>query len=321
MSPSVCVIIAAWNSSGTVGRAVASALGAPEVAEVIVVDDASEDATAAAAEQADDGSGRLRLIRLPENRGPAAARNAAIEASRSPHVAMLDADDMFLPGRFGPLLAQDGWDMIADNVLFVGDPETLPPSASREPPSFTRIDAADFARGNLTLRNRTRGEMGFLKPVLSRGFLDRHGLRYDENLRLGEDYDLYMRMLLAGARFLLTRRPGYGAVVRHNSLSARHRPQDLAGFLDATRRHGRHPRIDARTRQALASHARQTRARWLLRAFLDIKARSGPAAALRFALSPPAQFAPIAAGIARDKWRTMRGDGPAETLPRMLLDQ
>lgn len=55
----VCVIIAAKNASDTIGLAVASALREPEVAEVVVIDDGSTDGTAAAARQADDGSGRL----------------------------------------------------------------------------------------------------------------------------------------------------------------------------------------------------------------------------------------------------------------------
>jgi succinoglycan biosynthesis protein ExoU len=33
-------------------------------------------------------------------------------------IALLDADDMFLPGRLGRLLAIPGWDLIADNIAF-----------------------------------------------------------------------------------------------------------------------------------------------------------------------------------------------------------
>src|SRR5262245_48322064 len=99
----VCVIIAARNASATIARAVRSALRERQVAEVVVVDDGSTDATADAAYDADDGSGRLKLLVLSKNRGPAAARNHAIARSSAPLIAVLDADDFFLPGRFDAL--------------------------------------------------------------------------------------------------------------------------------------------------------------------------------------------------------------------------
>ena len=91
----VCVIIAAKNAQETIGRAVRSALAEPEVAEVVVVDDGSNDRTMAAAAEADDGSKRLDIIRFRVNRGPSAARNHAIAISRAPLISILDADDFF----------------------------------------------------------------------------------------------------------------------------------------------------------------------------------------------------------------------------------
>src|ERR1700684_4112944 len=98
-APCVAIILAAYNASGTVGRAVRSALAEPETAEVIVVDDDSTDDTTAQAAAADDGSGPLRLASLTRNEGLAAARTLAIEQSTAPWISVLDADDFFLPGR------------------------------------------------------------------------------------------------------------------------------------------------------------------------------------------------------------------------------
>lgn len=91
----VCIIIAAKNAADTIARAIASALAEPEATEVVVIDDGSTDDTAAAARGADDGTGRLNIVRFDENRGPAAARNHAISISRSPLLGILDADDFF----------------------------------------------------------------------------------------------------------------------------------------------------------------------------------------------------------------------------------
>ena len=232
----VCVIIAARNAARTIPAAIASALREPEVAEVVVVDDASTDDTGHVARAADDGSGRLSVMRLDVNRGPSFARNAAIAGSRSPFLSILDADDFFLEGRFRTLFASADWDFAADNIMLIRD-DTATDVSKIVAPSFSAdpefLDFERFIEGNISRRRMQRGELGFLKPVISRAFLDRHGLRYDENLRLGEDYELYARAVACGARFKVIRSCGYGAIVRADSLSGRHKTQDLKRLADA----------------------------------------------------------------------------------------
>lgn len=321
-TPNVCVIIAAYRAEDTVGMAVASALAQAEVAEVIVVDDASPDATAAAARAADDQSGRLRVLQSDTNGGPAAARNLALSMSAAPFVAVLDADDFLLPGRFARLLEMRDCDLAADNIVFVTAERAASLQAS-DLPEFPAepetIDVAGFAAGNLARAGVQRGELGFLKPLMSRAFLDRHGLRYDPALWLGEDYDLYMRMLLAGARFGLTRQVGYGAIVRSGSLSGRHRTADLKALMMASARHLQSPDLTAEARLWIMRHMRATQAKYLLRACLDQKASGGMGAALRFALLPPSRFLPIFRGVLRDKLARQGHEQSGPTTPRFLL--
>ena len=78
----ICVVIAAKDAAATIGRAIRSALAEAEVAEVVVVDDGSADGTGAAALAANDGTGRLAVLPLDRNRGPAFARNHAIDRLR-----------------------------------------------------------------------------------------------------------------------------------------------------------------------------------------------------------------------------------------------
>ncbi|TIR80094.1 MAG: glycosyltransferase family 2 protein, partial [Mesorhizobium sp.] len=224
-TPRVCVIIAARNAARTIPVAIASALREPEVAEVVVVDDASTDDTQNVARAADDGSGRLKVMRLDVNHGPSFARNAAIKASVSPFISILDADDFFLEGRFRRLFASPDWDFAADNIMLIRDDAATDPTKVAAPsfaPEPQFLDFERFIEGNISRRRLLRGELGFLKPVISRAFLDRHGLRYDENLRLGEDYELYARAVARGARFKIIKSCGYGAIVRADSLSGRH---------------------------------------------------------------------------------------------------
>jgi succinoglycan biosynthesis protein ExoU len=310
----VAVIIAAHNAAATIGSAIRSALAQSQTQEVIVVDDASSDGTARAAVAAAEGDHRLHVLGFERNRGPAAARNVAIAASSAPILAPLDADDTFLPGRLGRLLSHEGWDLIADNIAFLpegADMAQLTILSGRDA-GLSALDLAGFVRGNLPRPGQRRGELGFLKPLIRRSFLTTHGLRYDPDLRLGEDYDLYVRALMAGARFFVSHGLGYVAHVRAGSLSGRHGTDDLArlarvaeGHLAALPpSHGAAPSM-TRLRDSL-------RARHIHRACLEEKARGGIGAALSLALNPPSNAMPIARGVLRDKLAALRPESPRD---------
>jgi succinoglycan biosynthesis protein ExoU len=309
MMAQIAVIITARNAQTTIGDAVASALDQPDVSEVVVVDDASSDGTGDAAYAAARNDARLTVLRQARNIGPAAARNLAIAHSKAPFIAVLDADDYFFPNRFGPLFAQSDWDLIADNIVFIAaevpgrvDADRLP----RDSGSSEDLDLPAFIRGNIAQKNIKRGELGFLKPVIRRSILPITGPAYDPALWLGEDYDLYVRLLLAGARFRLSRHIGYAARVRHDSLSGRHRTSDLHALLQAGAGHIAAAGHFPAAKTAMRDHQRQLRARYLLRAFLDRKATHGPGAALTFALAPPTNLPPIILGLFADKFGALR---------------
>lgn len=233
----VDVLIAARDRADTIERAVSSALVQDEVRRVIVVDDGSTDDTAVKARGCDPDGSRVIVKSLHSSIGPAGARNLAVEISESPWVAILDGDDFFLPGRIGNLLSwSDSCDFIADDLLQV--PEDAADKVAPEMPfdSSVRprsIDLTQFVLGNITRRGAQRRELGFVKPLIRRSFLRRNALRYDETLRLGEDYALYARALAAGARFLLLPVTGYVSLVRVNSLSSQHSKQDLERLRDS----------------------------------------------------------------------------------------
>lgn len=267
----VDVLIAARDRADTIERAISSALGQSEVRVVIVVDDGSTDDTAARASRCDPEGKRVIIERLESSVGPSAARNIAIEISVAPWLAVLDADDFFLPGRIGPLLSRsDDCDLVADGLLQVSEHSAVsaspPPLALDLITQTRRLTLEEFALGNVTRRGLHRKELGYLKPLLSRQFLDRHGLRYDPSLRLGEDCMLYARALAAGARFLLIPAAGYVAVERTDSLSARHDRRDLEKFGDGVADLLAMGHLASREREALAKlhWDLQCRAQWLI---------------------------------------------------------
>ncbi|HEY6545475.1 MAG TPA: glycosyltransferase family 2 protein [Dokdonella sp.] len=103
----VSVVMPAWNAAGTIARSIESVLGQRHAQfELLVVDDASTDATAQLVDGYAMADARVRLIRQPANGGVAAARNTGIAAARGEYVAFLDSDDWWHPAKLERQLAQ-----------------------------------------------------------------------------------------------------------------------------------------------------------------------------------------------------------------------
>jgi glycosyltransferase involved in cell wall biosynthesis len=92
--PLVSIVIPAYNAAKFIGETIESALHQTyNNLEVIVVDDGSEDDTCS---EVIKNAGQVRLVRQ-KNAGPSAARNRGIREARGEYVALLDADDLWLP--------------------------------------------------------------------------------------------------------------------------------------------------------------------------------------------------------------------------------
>ncbi len=276
------VVIAACNAGSTISRSIASALAQAETAEVCVVDDGSQDDTRA---EADAWAARdARVIVLSQtNAGPAAARNAAIAATRSPWIALLDADDYWLPGRLTALfgLTKEA-DCVADALMRVAEGAEPPAAPVRPSCQQQRLTLEAFLLGNLGKINGPL-DLGYLKPLMRRAFLDKHGLRYRSELRLGEDFDLYARALTLGARFLLTSPAGYVSVERANSLSKNHGEVDLQQLRDCSAGLAALRPLTRSEQRALRRHYTSVdcRLQWL-RLINAVKAKDVPAALSAF---------------------------------------
>ncbi len=94
----VSIITANYNSEKFVAQTIESVLAQTYVDwEMIIVDDGSTDRGMDIIQFYTNQDGRIRLIQLDQNSGPAVARNKAIEEANGAYIAFLDSDDLWLP--------------------------------------------------------------------------------------------------------------------------------------------------------------------------------------------------------------------------------
>ena len=210
--PSVTILIAAYNAQPFLHRAVTSALEQTIPAtEILIVDDASSDGTVPAARKLAETDGRIRVLGLSTNGGPAAARNAGLDIASGEWIAVLDADDAFLPDRIERMLTygvQVGADIVLDNFRYYNAEraEIGRPALDENAPDAL-VSFADYLSRARPFGPET--DWGLLKPIFRRDFLEKYRLRYPVKTRHGEDFLLLCEAFMQGARCALYRQAGY----------------------------------------------------------------------------------------------------------------
>lgn len=182
--PLVSVIIATYNMAHFLPLAIQSALAQTyRHIEVLIIDDGSADRSAEAVEPFLADS-RVRY-RKQMNGGQAIAKNRGIRESAGDYVAFLDADDLWTPDKLD-----------AQVPLFTAS-EAIGVVYS----AFSCIDESGNRLPDIPMkmyRGRVSGPLlisnfvGFGTSVVKRECFERLGA-FNEKLRMGIDYDLWLR--------------------------------------------------------------------------------------------------------------------------------
>lgn len=206
MAHTIAVVIAAYNAEEYVCEAldsVANQTRKPE--QVIVVDDGSTDRTALRVREWTAAKrGEVKLLEH-ENRGPSGARNTAIRSATTDLIAVLDADDIFLPHHLG--LVSQAFERREDIVLSFADGEGFDATGlvKRSLLAGTLVEELEYEECPDGLRVLPRAAYsslvwGSYVPVSATMFrrdaAERMGL-YDETLR-AEDRDFCLRLSRLG---------------------------------------------------------------------------------------------------------------------------
>lgn len=317
-APLVSVITANYNGARHLEPAIRSVLAQTLGSlELIIADDASTDDSLAVIAEAARSDPRVRVLKARRNGGPGAARNRALVAARGRYIAVFDSDDLMAEDRLERLVGRaraDDADIVVDNLV-VFDDQGLEPwrpflcDRTWDQPRW--ITLADYI-GSSCMYSKAPG-LGYLKPLICAQALGR--LRYREDLKIGEDYDLILRLLARGATMryqpaALYRYRRHGASISH-ALKREHIEQMLAA--DAA--------VEAELRQQCAEvRAAQARRRRSLetalvydRVIAALKARQVSRALAACAAEPavwPLMAMPVKARVKRLASRLRPGSEP-----------
>jgi glycosyltransferase involved in cell wall biosynthesis len=213
------VLIPAYNVEKYVGQAVQSALSQTyESVQVIVVNDGSRDNTAKALSPFMD-----RVLYVEQgNAGLAGARNRALKEATGDYVALLDADDLWIPNRLERMISyldeHPEIGFVTSDAYFVHEEDE---STMQYYDYYDFLLQGDpFGTGDqrywILFHNFVMG-----MAVVRRELFERHG-DFEESLGTSEDWDLWIRFIHGGERAGLVREPLCYYRIRSDSLSQDH---------------------------------------------------------------------------------------------------
>ena len=315
-APLISVVMANFEAGEKIVHALHSVLRQSfSDLEIIVSDDGSEDDSLAHVRRLMAVDSRIRLITAPANGGPAPCRNRALNAARGKWIAIVDSDDIIHPERFERLIAAaeaHDCDIVADDLLLFYEDGSAPRLMLDDSTAHAFLVSAE--RWILAGSDGTPA-LGYLKPLIRAERLN--DLRYDEQLRIGEDFDLILRLLLEGATMLVVPEPFY--LYRRHSQSISHRLSvaDMAAMVARQRAVAEtYGPLDARVRAAFELRLDGLeRGLGFERLVASLKARRFAGALAQIARRPSL------AGKLWSSWREGRQQraAPAEVLPSPVL--
>jgi len=198
-TPLLSVVIPTWNRAQLVHEAIRSALVQREGAvEVIVVDDASTDATAALLEG--EFGDRVGVLRLEHRRGPGGARNAGARLAHGEFVAFLDSDDVWLRGKLEAEL--EVFAQFPEAEVVVSDSQNFFAGEADGESRFAQNGLLEATRGEVRLANdchwlwtNSMNTVHTCSITVRREALARLGEKlFAEDLLCCEDWEFQMRL-------------------------------------------------------------------------------------------------------------------------------
>jgi len=216
-TPKVSVIIPAYKIADYIGEALQSVFAQTFTNfEIVVVNDGSPD-TVEFERAIEPFLDRIVYIKQ-ENRGAAAARNAAIRAASGEILAFLDGDDLWLPEFLQSqieYLEKNDFDLVYADAEFFG--EDVP--AGNTYMQFSKSNGAVTTESLISWDCNviTSGTIARREAIVAAGLFDESPI-----FRRGQDFEMWFRLAKRGAKLGYQQRVLLKYRVRSGSLTGNH---------------------------------------------------------------------------------------------------
>jgi glycosyltransferase involved in cell wall biosynthesis len=184
----VSVIIPTHDRASLIARSIRSALEQTlQDLEILVIDDASTDDTAAVV--AAFGDPRIRYLRHETNQGACVARNTGIRAARGAYVAFLDSDEEWVPHKLAVQVeALERSDLPEAGIVTCGEMGVNRAGRSRRwlPARRGWVFEALLLQQKIGCRTSSL--------LVKRSVLEKHGILFDPALPARQDWDFVARV-------------------------------------------------------------------------------------------------------------------------------
>ncbi len=206
----ISVVMPVWNSSATIGNAIASIMNQTiSDWELIIVDDGSEDKHQLQTVLDKFKDERIRVVHLKDNLGIANARNIGCGYAKAPYITHQDADDLSLPDRLEKALDNIGDADVLVHGIYVNMWEPTRGTISR---GYRKVEAID------PIRLRKEQYISGV-PIFKKSLWEKKPFR--EETRYSYDWMMHLDWLQAGAKYKMLDIGLYEYVRHENSASVR----------------------------------------------------------------------------------------------------
>lgn len=219
-TPMVSVIVPTYNRPELLCQALRSILAQTmQDFEIIVINDAGIDVRPWI--NSVDGTGCIRHLKHPHNRGLAAARNTGLRVARGKYIAYLDDDDIFYPDHLSVLV--QAAESAGHAVVYSDAYQALYKTGADGHVDIHReiVFSGNFDPADLLIRN----QIPVLCVLHRRVCIDRIG-SFDETFAAHEDWDMWIRLFHHyPSTHIKQATCEYRVQINGQSLTGTHRPE------------------------------------------------------------------------------------------------
>lgn len=232
--PLLSIIVPVFNMELYVGKCLRSILSQSFTDfEVIVIDDGSSDNSCRMVEEIIEVDSRVKLFRFP-NGGVSVARNRGLKEVIGTFIMFIDADDYITDGYLENIMHHVSQNNADIYIWGITKEDEKGEQAVEKPNLQGLYNQKTFLSDFIIDQYRSHcGLYGYISnKLIRRDIIETHSIRFNESIRLMEDYDFYLRYYIYCQSFYCFDEVNYHYVIYNTNTSSPKREHNYFQMID-----------------------------------------------------------------------------------------